>query len=767
MQNIGRYEIIRECGRGGMAVVYQARDPKLDRVVAIKLIQANAFAANIFGQVRERFEREARALARLDHSNIVKVLDFGEYEGAPYLVMEYLEGVTLKEVKKPLRVETAVRLLRPIADALNYVHNEGMLHRDVKPSNIMITKNERVLLTDFGIAKWLEEEDNQQGLTGTGVGIGTPEYMSPEQGLGKKTDGRADEYSLSIVFYELITGRKPFRGDTALAVLMQQANEPVPDPREFVPDLNESVKRFFDRALAKKPEDRYGEMKDYLRDLDGLALQSMTSRAKEAKTGVQLVAGDHSGSGGTRSSVLIGKSDLQKIRQAAEASAKSSDQPVEKKGLASDRKNTSSAVAPAPMTEPKIENRNRKRRSVVFMGITAGLICALAAVGLFNLLNNGRTTIETYPDRELIGPEATMFSKTEASLFGQETKAAQATRERLEFMIQQTSQAEKVSVEKTLNAAITQAAEADTALALQTTEAEKISAQETLNAAIAQTAEMEKALVQQTSDAAMLQATDARRTVDAMELTMTESSINTARTETVSAYVPPTPTRVPTKTPVPPTPTRSIGEIEAALSAAAKQGFDPFLDAFERNLPAIKEVSDRIRVPAAGKIDHVAGNYIQIFSDGNILDIQDFIFDVKMESPYAVSFHDWDFGVIFRFINNEHFAQLMIFSDKTWKFLVRAGSDNNKEIASGTFGGSLLRITPNFTNSLRIVANGDLGLFYLNDRFISKLDLSDCADSGGLSLGIGFYDNMKVEGYSTEFNGYSVWDISNINIGLY
>ena len=166
MAQIGRYEIIREIGRGGMAVVYKAHDPKLDRVIAIKLIQADAFAAKLFGHIRERFEREARALARLDHPNIVRVLDYGEHEGAPYLVMEYLEGPTLKDAKKPIPVETAVRILRPIVEAIDYVHEQNLLHRDVKPSNIIITKRDKPMLTDFGIAKWLDDDEEQMTLTG-------------------------------------------------------------------------------------------------------------------------------------------------------------------------------------------------------------------------------------------------------------------------------------------------------------------------------------------------------------------------------------------------------------------------------------------------------------------------------------------------------------------------------------------------------------------------------------------------------------------------
>ena len=314
VKTIGRYIIEREIGRGGMAVVYQAHDPHLDRSVAIKLIRKGAFTGDQLETLPERFRREARALAKLDHPNIVKVLDYGEFEGSTYLVMEYLEGITLKEVKKPLRVEMAVRLIRPIAEALEYVHDHGILHRDVKPSNIMITAVKKVMLTDFGIAKWLEDPSDQFTLTGTGIGIGTPEYMAPEQGLGKKIDARADMYALTVVFYELITGRKPFSGETPLEVLTKQVSDPIPDPRTIIPELNESVKKFLDRAMAKKPEDRYPTMMDYLRDLDGLRLQSI-AEAASGKTGIQVTS---RGEPTTNSSVRFGKTDFRKVREAAE-----------------------------------------------------------------------------------------------------------------------------------------------------------------------------------------------------------------------------------------------------------------------------------------------------------------------------------------------------------------------------------------------------------------------------------------------------------------
>lgn len=320
VQKIGRYEIERELGRGGMAVVYKAKDTRLDRPVAIKLIQTDAFATKALGSIRERFEREAKALARLDHPNIVKVYDYGEYKGAPYLVMDYLDGATLKELKKPVRVDTAVRLLTPIADALEYVHRHGLLHRDIKPSNIMMTSENRLVLTDFGIVKWLEDDDELHTLTATGVGIGTPEYMSPEQGRGKKVDARSDMYSLSIVFFELITGRKPFTGDTPVDILLRQISEPIPDPSQFAPNINPSVKKFLDRAAAKDPADRYPSTKEYLLDLEGLRLQAQANRASsQSSSGLQSLQRK---TVTLTSSVEIGKSGLREVRaKADEASA--------------------------------------------------------------------------------------------------------------------------------------------------------------------------------------------------------------------------------------------------------------------------------------------------------------------------------------------------------------------------------------------------------------------------------------------------------------
>ena len=282
-QSLGRYHIIEKLGEGGMAVVYKAYDTRLERDVAVKIIRSDLFGNAVIERMLKRFEREAKSMAKLSHANIVKVHDFGEHEGSPYLVMELLSGGTLKEqMGSPLPWQQAVSLLEPIARALAYAHGEGILHRDVKPANILITKTGEPVLTDFGIAKLLETEEGNT-LTGTGVGVGTPEYMAPEQGLGKQVDGRADVYSLGIVLYELVTGRKPYGADTPLAVLLKQVNDPLPEPRGFVTELPEAVEKVLYKALAKNADDRYPGMQEFAAALKKLQAGEQTASAPVEK----------------------------------------------------------------------------------------------------------------------------------------------------------------------------------------------------------------------------------------------------------------------------------------------------------------------------------------------------------------------------------------------------------------------------------------------------------------------------------------------------
>jgi serine/threonine protein kinase len=262
-QSVDRYRILEQLGEGGMATVYKAYDTRLDRNVAVKFIRTENLAPDLLEQSLKRFEREAKALGKLTHPNIVSVSDYGQYEGRPYLVMEYLPGGTLKQkLGKPMPWREAIQLLLPIAEALDYAHSQNMIHRDVKPANILLTQRGQPMLTDFGIAKILDLNETVD-LTGTSMAVGTPDYMAPEQATAKTVDSRADIYSLGIVLYEMVTGRRPFMADTPLAVMFKQASDPLPSPKRFVPDLPDGVEKILWKALAKQPENRYQSMDEF------------------------------------------------------------------------------------------------------------------------------------------------------------------------------------------------------------------------------------------------------------------------------------------------------------------------------------------------------------------------------------------------------------------------------------------------------------------------------------------------------------------------
>jgi serine/threonine protein kinase len=270
-QSLGRYHILEQLGEGGMATVYKAYDTRLETDVAVKVIRTENILPSTLDRSLKRFEREAKALARLTHPNIVKVTDYGEYNDKPYLVMPYLPGGTLKQkLGKPIPWQEAARLLLPIARALDFAHRQNMIHRDVKPSNILITADGEPMLTDFGIAKILDLEETAD-LTGTGMGIGTPEYMAPEQWTGK-TSLLSDQYSLGVVLYEMLTGRKPYSADTPAAILLKQATEPLPRPSQFAREMPEKVERLLLKVLARNPADRYASMGEF-----GAALETALS----------------------------------------------------------------------------------------------------------------------------------------------------------------------------------------------------------------------------------------------------------------------------------------------------------------------------------------------------------------------------------------------------------------------------------------------------------------------------------------------------------
>jgi eukaryotic-like serine/threonine-protein kinase len=249
--HLGQYELVEVIGRGGMATVYKAYQPSLDRFVAVKVMvhtQDPQFAA--------RFKREARAIAHLQHHNILPIYDYGEQGNLLYLVLQYVENsVTLQAMMdRPMAPVAALSVICHVLNALDYAHAHGVIHRDIKPANILMPSPEWPMLADFGIAKLMNEN---QRLTMSGLIIGTAAYMTPEQATGHPVDARTDVYLTGVVLYEVLTGRVPFESDTPLAVLVKHVYEPPPSPRSLNRELPEEIEAPLLRALAKNPNERY------------------------------------------------------------------------------------------------------------------------------------------------------------------------------------------------------------------------------------------------------------------------------------------------------------------------------------------------------------------------------------------------------------------------------------------------------------------------------------------------------------------------------
>ena len=271
-ETLGRYRIVAELGRGAMGAVYRAIDPLIEREVAIKTLLPD-LPDDVMNEVRERFLREARSAGRLNHPNIVTIFDVGEHEGVAYIAMELLEGRSLQQIMRSgerLAFATIADLAAQVADGLDHAHRFSIVHRDVKPANIMVDAWSRAKLTDFGVAHVAASS-----MTQTGATLGSPRYMSPEQVLGLAPDPRSDLFSLGVVLYEMLTGRNPFMqpNDTAFSLMHRIAGEPHLPLREANAQVPGGFERIVERALAKKPEQRYqraAEMASDLRNYKGL-----------------------------------------------------------------------------------------------------------------------------------------------------------------------------------------------------------------------------------------------------------------------------------------------------------------------------------------------------------------------------------------------------------------------------------------------------------------------------------------------------------------
>ncbi len=274
-----RYELEELVGTGGMSSVFRAHDRLLDRKVALKILHAQ-YSED--ADYIERFRREARAVAALSHPNIVTVIDRGEHENKQFIVFEYVEGENLKALiqrRGPAPVATALELAMQIAQGLSFAHQQGLVHRDVKPQNVLLNGDGQAKVTDFGIARSL---DVQQGMTQTGTVLGTSDYIAPEQAQGQRVDEHTDVYSLGVVLYEMLTNEVPFPGENFVAVAMRHINEAPPAIRDKRPDVSPRLELAVQRAMAKQPDDRFQTMADFCSELDANLAEAQGGTAAPA-----------------------------------------------------------------------------------------------------------------------------------------------------------------------------------------------------------------------------------------------------------------------------------------------------------------------------------------------------------------------------------------------------------------------------------------------------------------------------------------------------
>ena len=266
-----RYEVEELVGTGGMSSVFRAHDRLLDRKVALKVLHQQYSEDEDYV---ERFRREARAVAALSHPNIVTVIDRGEHEGRQFIVFEYIHGENLKALiqrRGPAPIRTALELAMQISRGLSFAHQQGLIHRDVKPQNVLLNGDGQAKVTDFGIARSL---DVQHGMTQTGTVLGTSDYIAPEQAQGQRVDEHTDVYSLGVVLYEMLTNEVPFPGENFVAVAMRHINEEPPSIRDKRPDVSPRFEAAVQRAMAKRPDDRFQTMADFCRELEAILAES-------------------------------------------------------------------------------------------------------------------------------------------------------------------------------------------------------------------------------------------------------------------------------------------------------------------------------------------------------------------------------------------------------------------------------------------------------------------------------------------------------------
>lgn len=798
-ETISRYQIQAELGRGGMATVYRAYDPRFERTVAVKVLP-RAFLHE--PEFRARFAREAKTIASLEHPAIVPVYDFGEDQDQPYLVMRYMRGGSLTDrlAKEPVSVEEAAYILKRIGSALDEAHSRGIIHRDLKPANILFDDYGEPYLADFGI---VHVSTSSAALTASGSLVGTPAYMSPEQVYGdKQLDGRSDIYALGVILFQMLTGTVPYSADTPARLMMKHVMDPVPPLLDRRPDLPPDCDQVIMRAMAKDREERFPSATAM-----SSALTAATSRTASPEL-PQSDADSHVEVGtDMEATVLLEPEEvldrprpvteterLEEATQLHEAR-----QQVAQSGLSPARPDIGTG------TMPQAGSRIPK-----WTVITAGLlllVCVAGAYGIYWLIDNdkipflsgGATPTLGAVDTPVAGQAGDATPSPEGALVG-------ASSTPTEPVGGPSATPETISAEDATRESLIATREALAAQAPTPTEA--IQTNVSGNSSMT-------SLSGPTSGELLLDQGDpiviAPAGVNARDFTATASFVNPSagswdvgllfRRESASQAL------------------QLIirsdgswllnhrsngidhslnsGSLGQALNASdqgtnrllliaqAERGYfilnDTFVALFDLSssmgsgdvaiatgffgLEGPQPLTlpydafgvwslDLAFGPRSNQLDHVASDLI--YSRGAGLELANFLADATFINPYAATTGAWDIGFSFRNLGTTDQYWLVVDSESNWSHMDRR-SGGDSFIAEGELAN--LDVREEGANRVTLLAINSLGYFLVNDSFIAALDLSGRPDAGDVLVATAFFQGHEIEGRTTRYQGFSVWSL--------
>ena len=807
-KKIGRYEIVKEIGRGGMATVYEANDPRFDRTVALKMLPREFMHEAEF---RARFTREARTIATLEHPAIVPVYDFGEVDGQPYLVMRLMKGGALSDrlAKGPIPIDEAAVILKRLGSALDRAHKKGIIHRDLKPSNVLFDQYGDAFLADFGI---VHVTSSTNALTASGSLVGTPTYMSPEQVYGdKQLDGRSDIYALGVILFQMLTGNTPYDADTPARMMMKHVMDPVPEILSMRPDLPPACNEIINKAMAKERDERFSSATDL-----SSALTEITKHSLEQPTMEKLEEG-------------LSEMRAELLEDAPSPPAtpvRTTAVPLETATIAESPPppppvDTGSASVSFPTPAPQTQTGGSSGIPkwiwgvvglvvVVCLGGIALIASSLSDGGFAALLGDDPTsTPRVEEDEEEEDEEATQ--EAIAAIETEEAEAATAEAVLPTNTVEPPTVAPtNTKVPPTVDAIATrESAEATRdAVANATETAVAINNPPPTNNLAAIYGPLSGTLPHDDDDFIETTYADVapadfvmqvdmlnpygsvtgswdfglifRQTAvdDEMRLVIRSDGLwtlndrnpevdNFVQEGNVSRFLD----------------LDADGSNRLEIIADGERGYFFLNGEFISDLDLSANVSSGdialgtgfygadeldgeitpyenfglwslspIFGPRDGELVHALDDLIKL-ENANV-DQVNFIAEATFVNPFAASVNEWDYGFSFR-TNGSFKYWLVISSEGNWQLADRQGSADDEVTVDD---GDLLNLNlgANERNSVRLIVLGNLGYFFINDEFIQSLDVSNNVDSGDIEVMTAFYFDHEVEGFATGFESFTI-----------